>query len=59
MPITRKIYRKGEQPAPLTVEQLAEINALKDLADEDIDKKMEQKNLDKIKNPPLAIKPKY
>jgi uncharacterized protein (DUF952 family) len=24
MPITRKIYRKGEQPMPLTAEQLAE-----------------------------------
>ncbi|NLZ23856.1 hypothetical protein HB371_17935, partial [Acinetobacter baumannii] len=37
MPITRKIYRKGEQPMPLTAEQLAEINALKGLNDADID----------------------
>lgn len=37
MPVIRKIYRKGEQPIPLTAQQLAEIEALKRLPDSAID----------------------
>jgi hypothetical protein len=67
MPITRKIYRKGEQPMPLTAEQLAEINALKGLADADIDHSDDlatktgwiQASLEKIKNTPFALEPKH
>ncbi|EMY6269899.1 hypothetical protein ABCS71_003880, partial [Acinetobacter baumannii] len=67
MPITRKIYRKGEQPMPLTAEQLAEINALKGLNDADIDHSDDQAtkagwiqaSLEKIKSTPFALEPKH
>jgi hypothetical protein len=67
MPITRKIYRKGEQPMPLTAEQLAEINALKGLDDADIDHSDDQAtktgwiqaSLEKIKSTPFALEPKH
>ena len=67
MPITRKIYRKGEQPMPLTAEQLAEITALKGLADADIDHSDDlasktgwiQVSLEKIKNTPFSLEPKH
>ena len=67
MPITRKIYRKGEQPMHLTAEQLAEINALKGLNDADIDHSDDQAtkagwiqaSLEKIKSTPFALEPKH
>lgn len=69
MPVTRKIYRKGEQPVPLTVEQLAEIEALKRLSDSDIDHSDDlpmpskpnwvQASLEKIKSTPFALEPKH
>ena len=69
MPVTRKIYRKGEQPVPLTVEQLAEIEALKRLPDSAIDHSDDlpktikpnwvQANLEQIQNTPFALEPKH
>jgi hypothetical protein len=69
MPVTRKIYRRGEQPVPLTVEQLAEIAALKCLPDSDIDHSDDlpsankpnwvQASLEKIQNTPFALEPKH
>lgn len=70
MPITRKIYRKGERPMSLTAEQLAEIEALKNLPDSAIDHSDDlptaNKNtgwiragISKIKNTPFALESKH
>ncbi len=69
MPVTRKIYRKGEQPVPLTAEQLAEIEALKRLPDSEIDHSDDlpktikpnwvKANLEQIQNTPFALEPKH
>jgi hypothetical protein len=69
MSVTRKIYRKGEQTVSLTVEELAEIEALKHLSDSDIDHSDDlpvpskpnwvQASLEKIKNTPFALEPKH
>lgn len=69
MPVTRKIYRKGEQPVPLTMEQLAELEALKRLSDADIDHSDDlptanqpnwvRASLEKVQNTPFALEPKH
>ena len=69
MPVTRKIYRKGEQPVPLTMEQLAELEALKRLSDSDIDHSDDLPtankpnwvlaSLEKVQNTPFAFEPRY
>jgi|GEM_PF-7117123 len=69
MPVTRKIYRKGEQPVPLTMEQLAELEALKRLSDSDIDHSDDlptankpnwvRASLEKVQNTPFAFEPRY
>lgn len=69
MPVTRKIYRKGEQPVPLTMEQLAELEALKRLSDSDIDHSDDlptankpnwvRASLEKVQNTPFALEPKH
>lgn len=69
MPVTRKIYRRGEQPMPLTAEQLAEIDGLKRLSDSDIDHSDDlptpskadwvKASLEKIKNTPFILEQKH
>ena len=69
MPVTRKIYRKGEQPVPLTMEQLSELEALKRLSDSDIDHSDDlptankpnwvRASPEKVQNTPFALEPKH
>ena len=69
MPVTRKIYLKGEQPVPLTMEQLSELEALKRLSDSDIDHSDDlptankpnwvRASLEKVQNTPFALEPKH
>ena len=69
MPVTRKIYRKGEQPVPLTMEQLSELEALKRLSDSDIDHSDDlptankpnwvRASLENVQNTPFALEPKH
>jgi hypothetical protein len=55
MPMTRKIYRQGEQPVALTVEQLAEIESLKRLSDSDIDHRDDGPTPSKSDGPQINI----
>ena len=69
MPITRKIYRKGERPVPLTAEQLAEIKALKHLPDSAIDHSDDlpvannsgwiRASFEKIAQTPFVLEPRH
>jgi hypothetical protein len=69
MPVTRKIYRKGEKPVPLTGEQWAEIEVLKHLPDAAIDHSDDlavssksdwiRASFEKIAQTPFLLEPRY
>lgn len=70
MPITQKIYRKGEQPLPLTDEERAELEALKNMPDSEIDYSDDlpqqaaktnwiKAGFEKLKDTPFLLKPKH